>query len=71
MVLSDHSYQVKVALPQGKHSDDDRIQITFKVLAGNEDDEPIGKKTNFLIKFCIGFVILKIYQIHFLIIRSI
>jgi hypothetical protein len=43
MVLSDRSYQVKIQITPKGLSDDDRIQITFKKLAGNEDEEPIGK----------------------------
>ena len=43
MVLSDSTYQIKMQIPS-KASDEDRVQITFKKLAGNEDEEPIGKK---------------------------
>lgn len=43
MVLSDHSYQVKIGLPANKTSDEDRIQITIKRLAGGEEEEPLGK----------------------------
>jgi hypothetical protein len=43
MVLSDHSYQVKIQIPSKNTSDDDKITITFKKLAGSEDEEPIGR----------------------------
>ena len=43
MVLSDSNYQVKVQIPSKNVSDEDRVQITFKKLAGSDDDEPIGR----------------------------
>ena len=43
MVLTDSTYQVKIGLPVGKTRDDDKIQITFKKLAGGDDEEPIGR----------------------------
>lgn len=43
MVLSDHSYQVKIQIPSKSTSDDDKITITFKKLAGSEDEDPIGR----------------------------
>ena len=46
MVLSDSQYQVKIALSsKGSTTDDDRVKIVFKKLAGSEDDEPIGKES--------------------------
>lgn len=42
MVLSDSNYQIKIPI-NNKATDDDKILILFKKLAGSDDEEPIGK----------------------------
>jgi hypothetical protein len=35
--------KIAVSSKPGASSDDDKIRIVFKRLAGNDDDEPLGK----------------------------
>ena len=42
MVLSDTNYIIKVQIPL-RSTEQDKFQIVFKRLAGNDDEEPIGK----------------------------
>lgn len=44
MVLSDPSYLGRIQVPQKNASEEDRISITIKKLAGNDDEEAIGKE---------------------------
>jgi hypothetical protein len=45
MVLSDQDYNIKVPISY-RNTDDDRIQVMFKKLAGGDDEDPIGIHSN-------------------------
>jgi hypothetical protein len=47
MVLSDSNYIIKVQIPL-RSTEQDKFQIVFKRLAGNDDEEPIGKQNLYL-----------------------
>ena len=42
MVLSDQDYTIKVPISY-RNTDEDKIQVMFKKLAGGDDEDPIGK----------------------------
>jgi hypothetical protein len=42
MVLSDTNYQIKIPISLSRSTDDDKVLILFKKLAGSDDEEPLG-----------------------------
>ena len=43
IVLSDYNAQIKIPIP-ARASDDDKVLVVFRKLAGSDDEEPLGKR---------------------------